>query len=122
MNGGNILGSYSFVSTREERNWPEELIPRLRLAGEIFANALKRKQSELELSESAERLSLATESAKMGLWVLNVNTGLVWATEKLREIFQFLPEEVLRFKRLVEVIYPDDREMVREHIDQSVGE
>ena len=120
--GDNILGFCSFVSTREERIWSEELIPRLRLAGEIFANVLKRKQSELELRESEERLSLATESAKMGLWVMNVDTGLLWATEKMRELFQFLPEEVLSLERLVEVIHPDDREMVREHIDQSVEE
>jgi two-component system, LuxR family, sensor kinase FixL len=32
-----------------EQIWPEELIPRLRLVGEIFTNALERKQTRLQL-------------------------------------------------------------------------
>lgn len=109
-------------SVRKECAWDEELVPKLQILGEIFANALKRKQSELELGESAERLSLATESANMGMWVMNVETGLLRVSEKMRELFQFPPEEVLGFERLVEVIYPGDRAMFREHIDQSVRE
>ncbi|MGZ6210190.1 MAG: hypothetical protein ACXWL9_08590, partial [Syntrophales bacterium] len=38
-------------SVKGERVWPEELIPRLRLLGEIFVNALERKQIRLEIEE-----------------------------------------------------------------------
>ena len=38
-------------SVKRERIWPEELFPRLRLLGEIFVNALERKQIRLELEE-----------------------------------------------------------------------
>jgi len=38
-------------SNKSERLWPEEFIPRLRLLGEIFANALERKQIRLEVEE-----------------------------------------------------------------------
>jgi len=34
-----------------ERVWPEELFPRLKLLGEIFVNALERKQIRLELEQ-----------------------------------------------------------------------
>src|SRR5512136_2672342 len=38
-------------SNKSERLWPKEFIPRLRLLGEIFANALDRKQIRLEVEE-----------------------------------------------------------------------
>ena len=38
-------------SVKRERVWPEEFIPRLRLLGEIFVNALERKQIRLQVEE-----------------------------------------------------------------------
>src|SRR5512137_1029983 len=38
-------------SNKSERLWPEEFVPRLRLLGEIFANALERKQIRLQIEE-----------------------------------------------------------------------
>ena len=38
-------------SVKSERVWPEELFPRLQLLGEIFVNALERKQTKLELEK-----------------------------------------------------------------------
>src|SRR5512137_136456 len=38
-------------SNKSERLWPEEFIPRLRLLGEIFVNALERKQTKLDVEE-----------------------------------------------------------------------
>ena len=59
--GGNVLGSFAFVSTHEERVWPESLIPRLRLVGEVFANVLKRKQDRLQLEEQLRFEMLLSE-------------------------------------------------------------
>jgi formate hydrogenlyase transcriptional activator len=41
----------SINSVKSERVWPEELFPRLQLLGEIFVNALERKQIRLETEE-----------------------------------------------------------------------
>lgn len=38
-------------SVKHERIWPEEFLPRLQLIGEIFVNALERKQARLEIRE-----------------------------------------------------------------------
>jgi PAS domain S-box-containing protein len=43
-------------SGKSERVWPEELIPRLRLLGEIFVNALERKQNKLQLEERFQEI------------------------------------------------------------------
>ena len=56
--GGAILGSVGFHSTVSERNWSDELLKQLKLAGEIFANALTRKRTDEALQGSEERLKL----------------------------------------------------------------
>jgi signal transduction histidine kinase len=46
--GGLLLGALTFGTMRHERVWPDELMPRLQLLGEVFANMLSRRQSEIE--------------------------------------------------------------------------
>jgi transcriptional regulator with GAF, ATPase, and Fis domain len=46
---GSIIGVLSIGTMRGHRSWPEELVQRLRLIGEIFANAMVRKQKQLEI-------------------------------------------------------------------------
>jgi signal transduction histidine kinase len=52
MMDGEVRYAITFSSFHSERTWPDELIPRLRLAGEIFANAVSRKRS----TEATQRL------------------------------------------------------------------
>jgi hypothetical protein len=49
--GGPVDHVISINSVKSERFWPRELFPRLQLLGEIFVNALERKQIRLELEE-----------------------------------------------------------------------
>jgi formate hydrogenlyase transcriptional activator len=107
-------------SASNDRTCPKEYIPRLRLLGELFVNAIERSRGELALRESEERLSLAASAAEAGLWIMNMDKGVVWATQKLRELLQFAPDEELHFERLLAAIHPDDRERVRELVRQSL--
>ena len=43
---GSITAAVSFASLGTERPWPDGVIQRLRLVGEIFSNALGRKQAD----------------------------------------------------------------------------
>ena len=62
-----ILKSQSLVhliainAVQTERVWPEQFIPRLRLLGEIFVNALERRQAE-EASRESERILRQNEN------------------------------------------------------------
>ncbi len=47
--GGTISHVFVINSMRRHRTWPEEYIPRLRLLGEIFVNAIERRQMEEQL-------------------------------------------------------------------------
>ena len=50
--GGSIVGVLTCGHLRSEREWPAALVHRLELLGDIFANALSRKQSEIAVRES----------------------------------------------------------------------
>ncbi|RPJ23282.1 MAG: AAA family ATPase [Desulfobacteraceae bacterium] len=51
ITGGSVVHVVAINSVKSERVWPEELFPRLKLLGEIFVNALERKQIRLELEQ-----------------------------------------------------------------------
>ncbi len=54
--GGSTIGALVFTTTRSHRTWPEELIPRSRLFGEVFANAIMRKRSEESLRNALSEI------------------------------------------------------------------
>jgi len=50
------VGGLGLASFHDEMQWPEALIPRLRLVGEIFANGLDRKRQRMEIEELKAKL------------------------------------------------------------------
>ncbi|MBI2355052.1 MAG: sigma 54-interacting transcriptional regulator [Deltaproteobacteria bacterium] len=50
--GGTVVGVITFVSYQVKREWPDELIQRLRLLWEIFANALERKRADQKIQKA----------------------------------------------------------------------
>jgi transcriptional regulator with GAF, ATPase, and Fis domain len=49
VSGDDVLGALTFGTVRVERQWPVELRERLAVVAHVFANALARKRSDLEL-------------------------------------------------------------------------
>jgi formate hydrogenlyase transcriptional activator len=47
--GGRIVGVIAFAAFRETRAWPDDLIARLKLVGEVFAQAVARKREQEKL-------------------------------------------------------------------------
>lgn len=47
--GGVVVGFITFVSYRVKRDWPDDLIQRLRLLWEVYANALERKRADQQI-------------------------------------------------------------------------
>jgi PAS domain S-box-containing protein len=86
----------------------------------LIVQMRRKSAAEQSLRESQEQLDLATASAGAGIWIMNLGRGSVWATDKLRELFRFAPDEELSFERFMEVIHPRDRESVRESVQRSL--
>lgn len=107
--GSGIRHSIVLQSMRQEMNWPEEYVPRLRTIGEIFVNALERKEADLKLRESEARLALAVESASLGLWEIEVASGRVWVTDKARELFGYAADDEITLDDVVKKIFQEDR-------------
>jgi PAS domain S-box-containing protein len=73
MAAGRILGSLAFVTLTGERSWPDELVQRLRLVGEVFANALAQKEAEDTVRESESRFRIVADSAPVLIWMSGVD-------------------------------------------------
>lgn len=56
--GGRVVGAIAFASFRETRAWPEDLIARIRLVGEVFAHAVARKREQEKLLAALAEIRL----------------------------------------------------------------
>lgn len=55
---GSVVGGIGFASFRSTREWPDELVQRLRLVGDIFTNALARKRADEALQRAIEQAAV----------------------------------------------------------------
>ncbi|MCL4203926.1 MAG: sigma 54-interacting transcriptional regulator [Pirellulaceae bacterium] len=120
VGGGPTFGALSFNTTREKRQWPDDMVKRLQLVAQVFANALARKRFEETLRESEERLNLAADSAGAGLWSLDLATRCFWLTAKTRELFGFSADEEVTFGRFLDVVHPEDRDLIQQTVQTLV--
>jgi len=81
---GSVFGIVAFSCLREQREWSDDVIQRLRLVGEIFTNALLRKRADESLRQSEEQFREIFENAVLGLYrttpegrVLMANPSLI---------------------------------------------
>jgi len=79
---------------------------------EITREALRAAQLSDDLRDSEARIVLAADSANVGFWSWEFDTGLIWATEKTFEIYGFSPNEKMTFDKFIGVVHPDDRDRV----------
>jgi len=121
ITGGSSVHVIAINSVKSERVWPEELFPRLQLLGEIFVNALERRNAEQSLLEGKERLNLAVTSADAHLWDLDLDTKMMWSTEKGRDFYRLAPGEKLPFMSLLDLVHLEDRERVRESFEKAIS-
>jgi PAS domain S-box-containing protein len=118
---GGVLDHLIVVDTvHREREWPDALVHRLRVLGELLIGALKRQEMILDIRESEERLRLAAESAEAGLWGLDLATLVFWVTPRTRAIHGFDPGEVVTMDRFKASVHPDDQGLVEDVIERSV--
>ena len=120
--GESAIGAVSYHAVGEECTWPDEVVQRLQLVAQIFANALQRKRADALLRESEERLQLAADSADIGMWALDIAEQRFWANERGREIFGFTPDEAITMTRFLEAVHPRCRETVTDAVRRAIDE
>lgn len=86
--GGNVLGAISFVSYKFERKWPDAFIQRLRLLGEIIANALERKLADQKIQQLKNRLEAENHYLRDQIEVEHKHDAIIGASENIRRVLQ----------------------------------
>lgn len=119
VDGGTIFGAITFATLQEEKAWPELTLSRLHVVARIFAHALARKRMDQTLRDSEDRLMMATESANVGLWDMDIKRGEIWATSKARELWGLTSEDKLTYEKLIGVIHPDDVDLLRQSMQKA---
>ena len=117
---GPVFGLLSFAAMRQERDWPDTVVGRFVLISQVFANALARKQADKALRESEMRLNMATTAAGAGIWIMEPDTGYIWVTPKIRELFHFDPGEVLSYESFLKTTHPDDRDQLNQTVLKAI--
>jgi len=76
-----------------------------------------RKRTEQELKKSEERLNLAVQSANIGLWDQDFNTGFVTRNRQWAEMLGYTLEEINSdINVFFDLLHPDDKAAVNETI------
>ena len=114
MDGGLVMGVISFAALLEEKKWPDLILNRFHVVARIFAQAVARKRLDKTLRDSEARLMMATESANVGLWDMDVGSGEIWATTKACELFGLETDAGLNFEILKNIIHPEDVDQLRQ--------
>jgi two-component system sensor kinase FixL len=111
-----------YASASRQRKWPDEIIHDLRSIGQIFASALARKEADESLRESEATISLAAQSADLGLWSRDMQTGTIWATERTQTLYGFPADAEVTFAQFLASLHPDDRPATEKAIAEAVAD
>ncbi len=69
---GAVVGALAFANAREDRDWPDELVPRVALVGEVFAGMLARQAAERREQEAQAQAAHAARVGTMGLFAASI--------------------------------------------------
>ena len=81
----------------------------------------ERKEAEARLRRSQARLAEAQRMAGIGNWEYDLTTKEVTWSDEVFRIYGYDPQEyVPTFDRLLEMVHPDDRHLLTEHLEAAV--
>lgn len=75
-----------------------------------------------ELEASEQRLRLALEAGRLGIWTIDLATGELTASTECKSICGQAPDEPLTLADLRSSIHPEDRQLQVEAIDQAIAD
>ena len=69
---GAVVGALSYATVREERDWPDALVPRVQLLGDVFASVLARQEAERREQEAQAQAAHAARVGTMGVFAASL--------------------------------------------------
>ena len=109
-NGGTLLAVASYLLVLA--------ITGLAVAAAVWS---ERDRATHALQQSEERLRLALDSARMGIWYWSVaHNALVW-DDNLRALYGLAPDDVVAdYEQFMSRVHPDDREFVARSVERAL--
>jgi PAS domain S-box-containing protein len=104
-------------TVHREREWPDALVLRLRVLGELLAGALERTQTLAELRRSEARLASGADLASLAFYEVDLERRVAFFDDRLRDLFGVPPERDRALQPLdhwIEHLHPDDRPRILE--------
>ncbi len=106
-----------FVAT-DRKNYERELLHARKHAESSLASL---RETKKELQESRDLLSVAIQSARMGVWSENLNSGHVWWSQELEQLTGFTAEAFgSTSEAFYHLIHADDRLSVVAEIQNAI--
>jgi len=100
--GGEIAGAIAFITMRRHVSWTPELVNQLRAIGDVFWNAVKRRQAmqtllvaQDALREREERFRLAMNNVAAGVYTLDMDGVVTYVNPAAEAMFGWTNEELL---------------------------
>ncbi len=91
--GGETMGAFFAQTLHRSREWPEDLVNRLKLVSEIFANALARKDISFRLVESEERFRAFMDNIPAAVYIKDENDVHLYANPLVLSVLGKKSEE-----------------------------
>lgn len=80
----------------------------------------RRRRAEHSLRESEERMSMAADAGRLGMWVWEATDTHFWASEKWKEIHGYSRMETIRYEGWIERVHPEDRPAVEHALAEAL--
>ena len=90
-----LMGIVSFDSVRTEKTWTKDDMALLRITGEIFANALERKETEEAIECLMWRNELILRSAGEGIYGVDLEGNTTFANPEAARMIGYSMEELI---------------------------
>ena len=82
--------------------------------------ARKLDASQAALLKTERDLEIAASAVGLALWAWDVAHDEVWLSNQARALYGFSPSEKLNTQRIRRVVHPEDREVVRKAVENSL--
>ncbi|MDD5299992.1 MAG: PAS domain S-box protein [Gallionella sp.] len=120
---GSVVGAFTLYAAEmnafdeDARKLLAEMATDISFALDNFAHEAQRERAESEVRLLAQRLTLATEAASIGIWDWHLKTDHWYATATYFTMLGYEPEEGFLDRSVwLERMHPEDRDMAAEKI------
>jgi PAS domain S-box-containing protein len=104
------------------RNWLQSEIELVRLVASRCWESIERTRVVRVLAESEQRLRLALETGRLGVWELDLSTQTLTASESCKAIYGRPAREPFSYAEFLNAVHPEDRERVEAALTGSIAQ